>query len=282
MIKKLPGRRARSAASGGGNVVQVQAEIRDGIDKERQRRYQREYKQSQEMEKALEELGDFRFEPVDYSAELTRKQWTEPAIPDFSYILTEARLRIINKYQTSILIQALIGVFFVILSLAFRESFVAIIGIIGFVACIFTLYRDYKNRERDMEKALVEGRRQIDERINEIRESIAKAREEFEETETARIEKIEKLLSGDPLAVFERLEEALNAVRLPFYMRCTIDFYNNEPVLTLHLPDNSVIPPQTVTLNAAGACEYSEKPPQEIARKYLEALAGTEIGRAHV
>jgi hypothetical protein len=88
----------RGKRAGDDSMVQVQAEIRDGVEQERLKRYAREYKQSVEMEEALAGLSKFTYQEVDYLPAMARKEWTEPTIPDFSYILVETRLKVTNKF----------------------------------------------------------------------------------------------------------------------------------------------------------------------------------------
>ncbi len=262
---------------GNDSVVRVQADIRDGVEQERMKRYAREYKQSKEVEEALANLSRFTFRPVDYVPALTRKEWVEPAIPDFSYILIETRLKVTNKYLTAIASIVLGGLFFVILSLAFMDSFVPIIGVIGLAACTLALNRELQNRRREVDRALTAARADIEIRLKELREKIEEERQAFEAAENQRIERVERLLNADPPAVFERIEEVLQSFKLPFYLRCTVDFYDMEPLLTLYLPGHNVIPPNIVSLSPAGVIDYEEKTASAINQQYSEALAGTSV-----
>ncbi len=264
-------------AGGGDSVVQVQSEIRDGVEQERLRRYAREYKQSAEMEEALAGLSRFVSQPVDYAPALARKEWVEPAIPDFSYILVETRLKVTNKYLPALVTQLVAGLFFVILSLVFMDSLITVIGVVGLAACALALNKELQNRRREVDRALSAARADIDNRIREIRETIEKARSEFEEAENERINRIERLLGAEPAAVFERLVEVLRSFKLPFYLRCTVDFYDLEPLLTLHLPGHNIIPTNIVTLSQAGVIDYEEKTAPEINHQYTEALAGAAL-----
>lgn len=267
----------RGARAGGENVVQVQAEIRDSIDLERQRRYAREYRQYEETEEALAKLSKFTYQPADYVAGLERKQWVEPAIPDFSYLLTEARLKVSEKYLVTIVLQLVVGLFFVLLTFYFHDSFVAILGVAGLAACAFALHRELLTRRREIEKALDATTQLIEAKVKEIRESVDTARKNFEDAETTRIERIESILAGDPGAVFARMEEVLQNVRLPFYMRSGLDFYDNLPVLTLFLPDHNIIPTNIVSLTPSGNIDYEEKSPLDVNREYTEVQAGLGI-----
>lgn len=263
----------------GDSVVRVQAEIRDNVEQERMKRYAREYKQSVETEEALAKLSQFAYQPIDYIPALTRKQWVEPAMPDLSYILTEARMKAANKFFPAIVVQLLAGLFFVILSLVFMDSFVPFIGVAGLAACALALNRELNNRRREMDRAITAARATIDAKLKEIKDETGKAREEFERAEDYRIERIERLLNAEPAAIFERLEEVLQNYKLPFYMRCSADFYDMELALTLHLPGHNVIPTQIVTLTPAGI-DYEEKSALDIARQYSEALAGAVLSVA--
>ncbi len=272
MATRQAGRGKRPA--GDDSVVRVQSDIRDGVEQERIKRYAREYKQSAEMEEALAGLSRFGFQNVDYTPALVRKEWVEPAIPDFSYILVETRLKVTNKFLPALATQLVAGLFFVILSLIFMDSIITVIGIIGLAACALALNRELQNRRREMDRALSAARADIDNRVREMRETIEKARKEFEDAENQRIERIERLLGAEPAAVFERLEEVLKGFKLPFYLRCTVDFYDLEPLLTLHLPGHNIIPTTLVTMSPAGI-DYEEKPAPDINRQYTEVLAGT-------
>ncbi|MDT8902496.1 hypothetical protein [Anaeroselena agilis] len=275
MATRQSGRGPRAA--GNDSVVRVQADIRDGVEQERLKRYTREYKQSREIEEGLESLSRFACQPIDYVPAMTRKEWVEPAIPDFSYILVETRLKVTNKYLAAIATQVLGGLFFVILSLAFMDSFVPIIGIVGLAACTLALNRELQNRRREVDRALTEARADIERRVKELREKIAEERQAFEEAENQRIARIERLLNADPAAVFERIEEVLRSFKLPFYLRCTVDFYELEPLVTLYLPGHNVIPPNIVTLSQAGVIDYEEKTAPAINQQYSEAMAGTAV-----
>jgi hypothetical protein len=268
----------RSPRIGGAeDVVRVAAEIRNSIDLERQKRYAREVKQSEEAEEALAKLSKFIYQPVDYAAGLERKPWVEPAIPDFSYLMTEARLKVSEKYFVTIALQLAVGLFFVLLTFYFQDSFVAIVGIAGLAACAFALHRELYSRRREIERALEATKQTIEAKVKEIRESIDNARKEFEDAENNRIERIEKILAGEPAAVFERMEEVLHNIRMPFYLRCSLDYFDGEPLLTLLLPGHNIIPTNLATLTPAGNIEYEEKSPFDVNRQYTEALAGTAL-----
>ncbi len=258
------------------DVVKVQAEIRDDIDKERLRRYQRELKKSEEMEEALRRLSTFSYTPVDYSPGLIRKQFHPPVIPDYSYLLTEAKLKIANKYYVPIAIQLVLGLVCVIVSLAFRDTFLPLLGAAGLIACALSLHTDLRNRQRKIALALSAAKTQIEALVKEAQDSINNATRAFEELENARIDKIEKLLSGNPRAVLERIEEVLLTIKLPFFLRCTVDFYD-EPIITLHLPEHMVIPTTKVSLSPAGSLSYEEKSSFDINKQYSEAMAGTAM-----
>lgn len=270
----------RGRASGGDNVVRVQAEIRDSVEQERLKRYTREYKQSVETEEALAALGKFSYQPVDYEPAVIRKQWVEPAQPDLSYIMTEARMKAANKYFANIVAQLAAGLLFVILSLVFMDSLVTIIGIAGLAVCALSLNRELQSRRREIDRALAEARMVIDARMKEMQESIDKARQQFEEAEDFRIERIERLLNAEPGAIVNRAEEVLQNYKLPFYLRCIADLYDMELVLTLNLPGHNVIPNQIVTLSPQGNIDYEEKTAIEINNQYSEALAGAAVSIA--
>lgn len=262
------------------DIIRVQSNIRDEIDKDRLKRYQREQKKSEEMEEALNQLSIFNYQPVDFSASLVRKQFTPPVIPDYSYMLTDARLKVMNKYNTPIAIEIILGIVCVFVSLLFMNSVVPIVGACGLIACTLTLYQDLHKRQQRIDNALAAAKNQINVLIRQIRQTAETARREFDNEENFRIEQIEKLLNGDPETIFPLIEETLLSRRLPFPLLCTIDYYNLEPILTFHLPDTIIIPPNIVVINSSGQIDYTEKSSFEINRQYSEVLAGTVITMA--
>jgi hypothetical protein len=269
----------KARSSGKEDVIKVQAEIRDEIDKDRLKRYQREQKKSEEMEESLRKLSTISHTPIDYSPGLIRKTFQPPVIPDYSYLLTEARLKVVNKYYVPIAVQLGLGLICVILSLAFRDTLLPILGAAGLIACAMSLHTDLRTRQRKIALALSAARTQIDTLVKEARDSIEQATRTFEEAENVRIEKIEKLLNGNPSAVLERIEEVLLMIKLPFFLRCTVDFYE-EPMITLHLPEHLIIPTSKVSVNPDGTLSYQEKSPFEINKQYSEVMAGTAINIA--
>jgi hypothetical protein len=262
---------------GDSNVVRVQTEIYDEFDSERKKRNLRELKRAESAEAALNNLSIFSYSPVDFTSGLVRKQYIAPEIPDYNYLLTEARLRAVNRYYVPIFSDSLLGLVCVLFSLAFMDTFVPLLGAAGLIACAVMLNKDLLKRQQAIENALSTARVVIDARVKEAHEKIETERKVLELSEDARIEKLEKLLSGSADIVFERIEETIHFMKLPFFLKCTIDFYGNEPMITLHLPDHDIIPPNIVTLTAAGNVSYEEKSSFQVNKQYSEVIAGTAI-----
>jgi len=264
------------AFSGKDDLVQVQADIRNEIDRERLKRYQREKKKSVDLEEALRKLSTFSYTPVDYAAGLARKQFIAPTIPDYGYLLTEARLKAVNKYTSPIVLHIFCGLACVILSLALRESISPLFGAGGLLVCAVFLYQDLHNRQRGIVIALSQAKLQIEALVKEMRENIAISQRNFETAEDSRIGRLEKLLNGDSGTVFEQLLDVLQNLRLPFFLRCTVHFFK-EPLIILNLPDRSIIPENTITISTAGNIVYDEKISSTINNQYSEVIAATAI-----
>lgn len=263
---------------GDSNVVRVQTEIYDEFDKDRNRRNLREQKRSELAEAAFHNLSIFSYSPIDYTPGLVRKQYIAPVIPDYDYLLTEARLKAVNRYYAPITIEILLGLACVLLSLAFMDTFfVPIFGVIGLTVCAMLLHKDLLNRQVAIEAALSAARAVIDARVKEVHDRIDAERREFELGEDNRIEKLEKLLAGHPDAVLERIEETIHFMKLPYHLKCTIDSDGTDPMITLHLPDHDIIPQNIVSITSAGNLSYDEKSSFDINKQYSEALAGTAI-----
>jgi len=261
---------------GNDNLVQVQADIRDEIDRERLKRYQREKRKSDELEEALRKLSAFSFTPVDYAAGLACKHFIAPTIPDYSYLLTEARLKAVNKYSAPIVIHLFCGFACALFALTFRDTISPLFGAAGLMVCAVFLYQDLQRRRRGIWFALSQARLRIDTLYKESQESIAISQNHFEAAEAERTSKIEKLLNGDPGAVFEQLVEVLQNIRLPFYLCCSVNFYK-EPLIIVHLPERSIIPESIITISSAGNIVYDEKSSSAINNQYSEVLAATTI-----
>lgn len=261
------------------SIVRIQSYIRDEVDNDRSRRFQREKKRSDEIELAFRRLNSFEYIPFDYSPALVRRTFTPSPIPDYSYLLDEARLKVVNRYHAPLMFQAALGLVCVLASLAFQDSFVPIIGAAGLLACAISMHRDLRNRQRSVELAMTTARSKIEDLIKEAYDNIEKARKELEDEENIRTGKVESLLNGDSGAIFEKMEDVISHFKLPFYMRCTVDYYN-EPVITMHLPDQSIIPAKLVHLTSAGNIDYEEKSAFQINKQYSEAIAGTAMNIA--
>ncbi|MBP2653441.1 MAG: hypothetical protein H6Q73_1010 [Firmicutes bacterium] len=266
--------------SDSGSLIQVQAQRRENTEKERINRQLREQKKNEEIEAALAALSVFDYKPVEYETELIRKEFSEPQIPDFSYLLSEARDKVVKGYQSTFLIQGALGMVFALLCLVVWNYFVVIVGVAGVIACAISMNRDIKSKQDSIERALRAAKENADQKVKEIKDSIDGLRKVFIETENARIEKLKLFLNGDRDSVLAYMENVLQEFRLPFFLKCTIYYQQYEPVLEMRFPEQSIIPPNNLTLSANGDVVSEEKSPFEINRQYSEVLAATAVSVA--
>ncbi|MBP2645160.1 MAG: hypothetical protein H6Q75_600 [Firmicutes bacterium] len=259
-----------------------QAGSREERDSEQFRRYCREVQKEQKFEDALHQLSVFHYEPVDYSMALLEKKFIPTPIPNFDYLLAEARLKVTNKFYTPIAVQLLLAFFCAFISLTFKEDFVTTFGIVGLVLCVIFLYKDLNTRQQKIDSALAAARVEIDARTNAAIKKIESDKKHFEQMEEARLIKIRNLVTGQPGAVVHCIERVLAGSKLPFTLQCSILYYEEELVLTLHLPDKNIIPTHVGTISQGGNLVYTEKTTAEIHKQYNEVLAATAITIANM
>ena len=263
-----------------GSLIQVQAQRRENTEKERAKRQLKEQIENEKIETALAALSVFDYQPVEYETELIRKEFFEPQIPDFSYLLTEARDNVVKKYQSTFLIQGALGVFFALLCLVVWNYFLVIVGVAGVIACAISMNRDMKSKQNSIERALRVAKETVEQKIKGIKDSIGGLRKAFTEAENARIEKLKRFLKGERDLVLACMENVLQEFRLPFFLKCTVYYQQSEPVLEMCLPEQSIIPPNKVTLSANGDVVSEEKSPFQINKQYSEVLAATAVAVA--
>ncbi|MBP2644636.1 MAG: hypothetical protein H6Q75_76 [Firmicutes bacterium] len=255
------------------SIVQAQAERREEYEKERARR-QREDNLLAEQEKRLEALSFFTYQPINYEAALTKQTYSEPEIPDFSYLLTQAEQKVTQQYKKTFILQGGIAAAFGLLSLIFLKSVFIIVGVAGMAACAISINRDLKSKQISLEKAIAAAESLIVQKEEAARESIEQERTVFVQSEQERVEKLQRFLEGDISLEVERIETVLQETGVPFSIITAVYYQKQCPVVIVSLPDLKIIPKFTNAI-VEGSTVREEKPKAEINRQYTEVLAAT-------
>ncbi|MEN6414041.1 MAG: hypothetical protein ABFC84_14960 [Veillonellales bacterium] len=266
-IKKMPGR-----------PLALNGEERKEKQDERLARYYKEHQQNQAAEQELSKLSHFVYEPVDYELLLVRKVRPEPPVPDFSYLLTEAQLKISNQYFQPIAMHLGVLVAIVLVSLLNLKEYSLVLAVVGVICVCYSFQRLLKNREQSMTKALMVARNEINTKLQEFKETNQREKDQFEKEEDDRINKLQELLNGERSAVIRKMEEVLSGMRFPFLCQCTTHLYDLEnPVIFIALPPVSIIPTTVSDIIASGEVEYEDKAPVSINKQYAEVVTGIGV-----
>lgn len=266
-IKKMPGR-----------PMALSGEERKEKQDERLAQYYKEHKKNQAVEKELSRLSQFDFQPVDYTEILVRKVRTEPPVPDFSYLLTEAQLKISNQYFKPIAMHLGVLVAIILIATVNLKEYALVLAVFGVLCVCFSFQRLLKAREKNMGTALTLAKKEIDGKLREFQETNQREKEKFEKEEDDRINKLQELLHGERSAVIRKMEDVLSSMQFPFSCQCTTHLYDLEnPVIFITLPPISIIPTTVSEIIASGEVEYEEKEPVSIRKQYAEVVAGIGV-----
>lgn len=236
-------------------------------------RWRQEHERNQAIEKKLASLSNFSFKPVDYEPLLKRVPWKERSLPDFRYIIEEARLAAESKFFVPIAIEfvAMIIVVFV-LFLSNNELLLWGSAIVA-AALGATLYITVSNCRTGVQKAVDDARAEVERRIEAERQKIEQERYEHELKEDERIEYITKLINTDTGAVILRLDSVLSSLDIPFYLEVDIEVFNKIPLVKVWFPPKTIIPIQVSNLLPSGRIAYEEKEQKSINKQYVELCA---------
>ncbi|MBP2651182.1 MAG: hypothetical protein H6Q74_2007 [Firmicutes bacterium] len=270
------------------NIVQAQAQRREDYEKERAKRQQRESAKREEAEQALAELSIFEYQEVDYNEQLIERKFIEPEIPDFKYLLDEAQDEVTKQYKNTFLIEGALGVLSVLVCLIFWNSLIVLVGLTGAIACAIAINRDMKNKELDCQEALKAAATDIEEKVRLAQEKIDDERNTFDEAEIQRISKLQMFLSGDMDLWQECVENVFRQLKLPFGLESRMFYQKQQSLVSLLLPDRSIIPvdkviqsnQETMDAEETAPVEIVGKSPAEINQQYNEAMAATAVAVA--
>jgi len=236
-------------------------------------RWRQEYERYQLAEEKLLVVSKLSYDPVDYAPLLVRLPWKERPIPDFSFLLDEAKVTTENKFFMPVTLR-LVGLIFSLSVLIFSST-TAFLWVAGIMVATMLglLFITVQERQKAVELALLEAKAEIERREEQERKSIEEARKQHEKTEDERIDGIEKLLAGEIPAIVLRLDSVLPKLGLPVPIDVNIDIYENIPLIKVWLPSKSIIPNQICSLLPSGRVKYTDKEPRSINKQYIELCA---------
>ena len=243
---------------------------------EQAERVRLEHERNQAFENKLVAISNFSYEPIDYSPLLVRIPWVEREIPDFSYLIEEARIKAETSFFVPVVWRIgimLLLVFTLIISQAVVFWLAAILGVFMAISLYLTLER----KRTTIEMAIAEAKLMVEQHYEMERLKIEAERLQHEESQNERISAVERLLAGDPDAIVARLNELLPKLTLPFIIEADIDIYDNVPLVRISLPPKVVIPTQLSVLLPSGRISYNDKDPREINKQYIELCASLII-----
>ncbi|MEG6584557.1 hypothetical protein [Dendrosporobacter sp. 1207_IL3150] len=236
-------------------------------------RWRQEYERHNSAEEKLTKLSKLNYEPFEYAPMLVKVPWKERQVPDFSFLIEDAKQAAESKYFIPVAVR-LAGFFLSILILIYSTStmFLWAAGTVS-ITLLINLFLIIQQRHKAVEVAVTQARFDVETRTEQERELIENARLQHETSEQERIALIEKLLQGDVPTIFLRLDTVLTKLDLPFPIAVDIDIYSSIPLVQVWLPSKAIIPTQVCALLTSGRVKYTDKETRTIHKQYIEACS---------
>lgn len=231
------------------------------------------FEKMQAHEEKLTALSKLEFQDVDYQALIARIPWQAWPIPDFSYLVEEARITTESKYFLPVVMRGVLLAVLAVIWLASSQIILLWVSGTIILTLAVSLVLTVNERSNAIIQAVCDAHLEMENKKNAEIEKLEQARLLHEQAEDERIEQVKKLLEGDIGSVALRLEEIFKQKTLPFYLNIDIDLYNNIPIVKIWLPDKTVIPIQEATLLSNGRVNYKDKDVREVNRQYIEVCA---------
>lgn len=274
MIKKKAGQAASGGRQEKGKIYIDELYFRHVDQVER---WRQEYEHHQVLENKLVEFSTLTYEEIDYAPQLVRAIFKERVIPDFSYMLKEARVEAEAKFFTPI-VTHLAAVVILVLILIISSNTILLWGAGASVVIVLILVvLMIQNRNTYIDRVLLEKQEEIAARIAYEEKKIAEEKKKHDDSEEERINIIEQLLTGEVPSVLAKIESVFLKISFPFYVSMDVELYNDIPVVKIWLPPKSLIPTQICTLTPAGRLNFEDKSIRVVNRQYLELCAALVI-----
>lgn len=240
-------------------------------------RWRREAEHYQSIENKLAEMSYFSYEEVDYVSLLTRVPFKEKTVPDYSYMVKDARVAAESKFFLPISIRLIFLIVLAAVLVVATNSIVLWISGGGVLAVLILLFLLVQEKHSYVEKAVQDKEREVEERTAYEKKKIEDEKKAHEDKEDQRIKDIEDLLAGELSAIFFKMETGLRKLNLFFDLTIEIDLYHNIPSIKVWLPSKNIIPNTICALQSSGRTSFTEKEARVINKQYLELCAGIFI-----
>ena len=272
MANKADARNGKKITGGRQEKVHVDEMLFRHVDQ--MERWRQEFDHQQAIEKRLLDISNLSYEAVDYLPQLERTIFQEKEIPDFSYLLEEARVAEEAKFFLPVIGHVGLLIFFVLLLIITNHSILLWVSGTGVVTMLTLLFVLIDKRNKSISKVIMETNKNIENRIEYEKNKIEEEKKQHEQKEDERIKIIEDLVRGDVSSVLAKIENVLSSVPFYFNLSVEIELYKKIPGIKVWLPSKSLIPTQICTLAPSGRPSYEEKNMRTINRQYLELCAG--------
>jgi hypothetical protein len=245
-------------------------------------RWRNQYDYAQAAENKLAELSKLSFEPVDYLSMLQKVPFVEQEIPDFEYLVTEAKEAAENRFVMPMVLRG-VGVLFGLLALIFGAG-AMILWIAGtaIITLFVSMYILFQQRESAIKAAESAAQAEAERRRDVIRDLNVQARNAHEENEKKRLGVIEQLLAGDISSVILKIDVVVSQMNIPLSLQVDVDIYMNVPLIRVWLPVKKIIPEQICQLLPSGRIKFEDKDVRAINKQYIELCAALSMQIAAV
>jgi uncharacterized membrane protein len=240
-------------------------------------RWRQEYEHCQSVENTLAAISNLNYEEIDYTSLLVKEPWKERTVPDYSYLLENARIEEEHKFVMPISMHT--GLLLILLLVLLVSSNMILLWIsgTGVVTLLVLLTILIQKRQKDIERVVMQKQKEIDTRIEYEEKVIKEERAKHETAEEERIKEIESLLAGDISAIFAKIDHVLTMNHFPFHLSADIGVYMNIPCVKIWLPPKSIIPVQICALQSSGRPSFQEKEIRTINKQYFELCAAISM-----
>jgi len=240
-------------------------------------RWRQEAERCQAIENKLVELSRLTYEEFDYSSQLVRTIFKEKEIPDFSYMVEEARIAAENKFSMPIIKVIVTLIILVAILILVRDTVLLWLSGAGVIGSFIYLFLMIENRHSHIEEVVRAKKEEIERKIEYEKQQIAQAKKIHEDNEDERIKRIECLLDGELSSIFAKIEHVLVNANFPFHLDLDVELYDNIPSVKMWLPSKTIIPSQICTIKPSGRTNYEDKDIRAINRQYAEFSAAIVI-----
>jgi len=263
------------------DIIHAMSKIRGaGEEDDKKRRERREYQLYFTRMTALSGLNGFTYQDFDYQPDLQRKQFVEPAVPNYGYLLIEAEKKAKEGYFARIgMVSALVvgGIFFDALLMGAYAGILSVMFILGATAAIFQQVGERRRAvDRAVESAKVTGARMMAEFLLKVEND----RLNFEVEEEDRIDNVKRILAGVSLSVLEVCRTSAALVKIPFKLSGGLELVGKEIVINFELPDREFVPPVEWLEEKNGNFSVTDRSVMNINRLYNNAIIAAMLHTA--